>query len=78
MIETAYLLIIAGQVYLKGWAPGEKDVLVPPDVVEWCGVLNNMDVYNIEPGSIQELRLFDCYSFRLQYYGEVPPIEEFS
>ena len=75
MIETAYFLILGTQVYMKGWAPAEKDILVPEHIVTWCGKLNNVDVYNLEVGSVDELKLLDCYSFRLNYYDTpVTPI----
>ena len=75
MIETVYLIIIGSQVTLKGILPGEPDVEVPQHIVKWCGDLNNIDVYDITSGSLNELRLYDCYSFRLGYYDQpVTPI----
>ena len=56
MIESVYLIIIGSQVILKGVYPGEADVEVPQHIVKWCGDLNNIDVYDIIPGSLNELR----------------------
>ena len=49
-----------------------EEIRVPNNIVEYCSKFTMIDPYNKNNNSTEELKLIDCYYYKMGYYGKLP------
>ena len=69
MVELAYFWILGTQVWMKVFQPWpQQPVQVPTEIVRHCADFTLLDPYDYQMKEIDQMRLYDCYLFRMGEY----------
>jgi len=69
MIELAYFFILGTRVWMKVFHPWpQPPVEVPHAIVRHCADFTLLDPYDYHMKEIDQMRLYDCYLFRMGEY----------